>query len=182
MRYENFEELELYCYRVASVVGLLSIEIFGYQNPACRDYAVYLGKALQFTNILRDVKTDAARGRIYLPLDELKKFDVSEDEILDCPIFRPLFARSPPASPNGQKIFTGWRGKPCPPKTASHGRRRTDGRGLLAVAAKTGARQIRCLRPGTAEIEQAAQAGADFSILAAFRLRASIRRTTERRK
>ena len=82
-RYENFEQLELYCYRVASVVGLLSIEIFGYQNPATRDYAVYLGKALQLTNILRDVKNDAARGRIYLPLDELKKFNVSEKEIFD---------------------------------------------------------------------------------------------------
>ena len=81
-RYENFEQLELYCYRVASVVGLLSIEIFGYQNPACRDYAVYLGKALQLTNILRDVSTDAERGRIYLPLNELKKSGVSPDEIL----------------------------------------------------------------------------------------------------
>jgi len=83
LRYENYDELELYCYRVASVVGLLSIEIFGYQNPACRDYAVYLGKALQLTNILRDVKNDAARGRIYLPQSELKKFNVSEQEILD---------------------------------------------------------------------------------------------------
>ena len=55
-RYENYEQLELYCHRVASVVGLLSIEIFGYQNAACRDYAVYLGKALQLTNILRDVR------------------------------------------------------------------------------------------------------------------------------
>jgi 15-cis-phytoene synthase len=82
-RYENLEQLELYCYRVASVVGLLSIEIFGYKNPVCRDYAVYLGKALQLTNILRDVKNDAARGRIYLPLDALKKFGVSEAEILD---------------------------------------------------------------------------------------------------
>ncbi|HLX94171.1 MAG TPA: presqualene diphosphate synthase HpnD [Verrucomicrobiae bacterium] len=81
-RYENFEQLDLYCYRVASVVGLLSIEIFGYRNPACRDYAVFLGKALQLTNILRDVKTDAGRGRIYLPLDELKKHGVSPDEIL----------------------------------------------------------------------------------------------------
>lgn len=83
LRYESFKELELYCHRVASVVGLLSIEIFGYQNPACRDYAVYLGKALQLTNILRDVKNDAARGRIYLPQSELKIFHVSEDEILD---------------------------------------------------------------------------------------------------
>jgi phytoene synthase len=81
-RYENFEQLELYCYRVASVVGLLSIEIFGYQNPGCRHYAVYLGKALQLTNILRDVKTDARRGRIYLPLEELKKFGVTPEEIL----------------------------------------------------------------------------------------------------
>ena len=82
-RYETFEQLELYCHRVASVVGLLSIEIFGYKNPATRDYAIYLGKALQLTNILRDVKTDAERGRIYLPQRELKKFNVSEKEILD---------------------------------------------------------------------------------------------------
>lgn len=81
-RYETFEQLDLYCHRVASVVGLLSIEIFGYRNPATRDYAVYLGKALQLTNILRDVKTDAARGRIYLPQTELKQFGVGEDEIL----------------------------------------------------------------------------------------------------
>lgn len=81
-RYDNYEMLERYCYHVASVVGLLSIEIFGYKNPACRDYAVHLGKALQITNILRDVKTDAARGRIYLPQAELKKFRVTEDEIL----------------------------------------------------------------------------------------------------
>ncbi len=82
LRYDNYEALELYCHRVASVVGLLSIEIFGYKNPACRDYAVYLGKALQLTNILRDVKNDAARGRIYLPQSELKKFSVSEADIL----------------------------------------------------------------------------------------------------
>ena len=81
-RYENFEQLEPYCHRVASVVGLLSIGIFGYKNPACRDYAVHLGKALQLTNILRDVRTAAKRGRIYLPLSELKKFNVTEDEIL----------------------------------------------------------------------------------------------------
>jgi len=82
LRYENYEQLELYCYRVASVVGLLSIEIFGYQNPACHDYALHLGKALQLTNILRDVKNDAARGRIYLPQSELKKFNVSEADLL----------------------------------------------------------------------------------------------------
>jgi phytoene synthase len=81
-RYEDFEALELYCYRVASVVGLLSIEIFGYQNPACRDYAVHLGKALQLTNILRDVRTDAERGRIYFPLSELARFKILPEEIL----------------------------------------------------------------------------------------------------
>jgi phytoene synthase len=81
-RYETFADLEQYCYRVASVVGLLSIEIFGYSNAACRDYAIYLGKALQLTNILRDVKTDAERGRIYLPLSELARFKVTEEEIL----------------------------------------------------------------------------------------------------
>jgi phytoene synthase len=81
-RYETYEALEQYCYRVASVVGLLSVEIFGYQDPACRDYAVYLGKALQLTNILRDVRTDAERGRIYLPQSELERCKVSQDEIL----------------------------------------------------------------------------------------------------
>jgi len=81
-RYETYRELEEYCYRVASVVGLLSIEIFGYQNPACRDYATCLGKALQLTNILRDVRSDAERGRIYLPLAELARHGVSEQEIL----------------------------------------------------------------------------------------------------
>jgi len=81
-RYETYEQLELYCFRVASVVGLLSIEIFGYKNPACHDYAIYLGKALQFTNILRDVRTDAERGRIYIPQTELARFNVSEQDIL----------------------------------------------------------------------------------------------------
>jgi len=82
-RYETMAGLEQYCYRVASVVGLLSIEIFGYQNPACRSYADSLGKALQLTNILRDVRTDAERGRIYLPKESLARFDVRENEILN---------------------------------------------------------------------------------------------------
>jgi phytoene synthase len=81
-RYETYDALELYCYRVASVVGLLSIEIFGYQNPATRQYAIHLGKALQLTNILRDVKGDAERGRIYLPQAELARFKVLPEEIL----------------------------------------------------------------------------------------------------
>jgi len=81
-RYADYEQLDRYCYRVASVVGLLSIEIFGYQDAACRDYAVHLGKALQLTNILRDVRTDAGRGRIYLPLSELARAQVAPEEIL----------------------------------------------------------------------------------------------------
>jgi len=81
-RYAGFAVLEQYCYRVASVVGLLSIEIFGYQHPGSRDYAVSLGQALQLTNILRDVRTDADRGRIYLPLEELERCGVQPDEIL----------------------------------------------------------------------------------------------------
>jgi phytoene synthase len=81
-RYENYEQLELYCYRVASVVGLLSIEVFGYRDTACRDYAVYLGKALQLTNILRDIRSDGERGRIYLPLSELARCQISPEEIL----------------------------------------------------------------------------------------------------
>lgn len=94
-RYATREELEVYCHRVASVVGLLSIEIFGYRNPACRQYAVFLGKALQLTNILRDVRVDAERGRIYLPLSELARCQVREEEILGfeySPRFRDLAA------------------------------------------------------------------------------------------
>jgi 15-cis-phytoene synthase len=81
-RYQTFEQLEQYCYRVASVVGLLSVEIFGYQNPDCRQYAIYLGQALQLTNILRDVRNDAERGRIYFPLAELERHQVSPEQIL----------------------------------------------------------------------------------------------------
>lgn len=81
-RFADWAELEVYCYRVASAVGLLSIEIFGYRNPACRDYAVALGKAFQLTNILRDIRNDAERGRIYLPRAELDRFAVPPEEIL----------------------------------------------------------------------------------------------------
>ena len=81
-RYETLADLEVYCYRVASVVGLLIIEIFGYTNSACRDYAIYLGKALQLTNILRDVRNDAERGRLYIPRAECKRWGVSPDDIL----------------------------------------------------------------------------------------------------
>lgn len=81
-RYATWDELHLYCRRVASAVGLLCIEIFGHRNPRSRDYAVELGVALQLTNILRDLDVDARRGRIYLPTEDLERFGVSEEEIL----------------------------------------------------------------------------------------------------
>ena len=81
VRYETFEELQRYCYRVASAVGLVSIEIFGYRNPTCRDYAIQLGLALQVTNIIRDVGKDLGNGRIYLPQEDLARFEYSESDL-----------------------------------------------------------------------------------------------------
>ena len=80
-QYATFEELRVYCYRVASAVGLVSIEIFGYRNPDCREYAIQLGLALQMTNILRDVRKDLENGRIYLPQDDLARFGYSAEGI-----------------------------------------------------------------------------------------------------
>jgi phytoene synthase len=82
-RYADFKQLQLYCYRVASVVGLLSVQIFGFKNRKTLKYAHDLGMAFQLTNIIRDVGEDARRNRIYLPLDELQKFGVSESDILN---------------------------------------------------------------------------------------------------
>ncbi len=81
-RYETFDDLSLYCYRVASTIGLIAIEIFGYTNPRTRDYAVNLGKAMQLVNILRDIQSDAQRGRIYLPREDLDQFGVRPGELL----------------------------------------------------------------------------------------------------
>jgi phytoene synthase len=81
VRYETFEALRLYCYRVASAVGLVSIEIFGYRDAACRDYAIQLGLALQVTNIIRDVGKDLGNGRIYLPQEDLARFGYSEADL-----------------------------------------------------------------------------------------------------
>lgn len=81
VRFANFEELNLYCYRVAGVVGLLSASIFGYKNKQTLEYAKKLGLALQLTNIIRDVYEDSQRDRLYLPLDELEKFSVTEKDI-----------------------------------------------------------------------------------------------------
>lgn len=82
-RYADFEQLALYCYRVASVVGLLSAQIFGYSHPATLEYAHDLGMAFQLTNIIRDVGEDARRGRIYIPLDELERAGVTEEQLLN---------------------------------------------------------------------------------------------------
>ncbi len=81
-RYKSFEDLQLYCYRVASTVGLMCIEIFGYKHPSTKQFAVDLGIALQMTNILRDIGKDAKNGRIYLPQEDLAKFNYTEKEIL----------------------------------------------------------------------------------------------------
>jgi phytoene synthase len=91
-RYATFDDLRPYCLRVASAVGLASIEIFGYENPGTRDYAIELGLALQITNIVRDVAVDASRDRIYLPLEDLARFGVTEQALLEA-IRNPLGPR-----------------------------------------------------------------------------------------
>jgi phytoene synthase len=82
VRYADFPALEAYCHRVAGVVGLMSAEIFGYEDPATRTYARDLGIAFQLTNIIRDVGDDARRGRIYLPQDDLARFGVAPADVL----------------------------------------------------------------------------------------------------
>jgi len=80
-RYPTFEALAEYCRRVASTVGLICIEIFGYRDPASRMYAVNLGMALQLTNIIRDVAVDMRQGRVYLPVEDLVRFGVTEEAL-----------------------------------------------------------------------------------------------------
>ena len=95
-RYRDFDELRVYCRRVASAVGLICLPIFGCGDERSRDYAIDLGIALQLTNILRDLKSDAARGRIYVPLDEIAACGYSEEELLEgarTPAFLELMRR-----------------------------------------------------------------------------------------
>jgi phytoene synthase len=95
IQYQTFDDLKLYCYRVASVVGLVCIHVFGYRDPAAEPLAEQCGLALQLTNIIRDVKEDAAMGRVYLPEEDLAKFGLSAAELLsepDAARFRPLLA------------------------------------------------------------------------------------------
>jgi phytoene synthase len=81
-RYETFSDVRMYCYRVASTVGLIGLEIFGYEDPVVRELGEDLGIGMQLVNILRDVKEDAERGRIYLPLAELREHGVSEEDVM----------------------------------------------------------------------------------------------------
>ncbi len=93
VQYKTFEDLKLYCYRVASVVGLVCIHIFGYRDPAAETLAEQCGLAFQLTNIIRDVKEDAAMGRVYLPEEDLAKFDLTAADLFaasDAARFRPL--------------------------------------------------------------------------------------------
>ena len=94
--YRTFEDLRQYCYRVASVVGLVCIHVFGYRDPAAEELAERCGLAFQLTNIIRDVKEDAGLGRVYLPAEDLAKFNLSITDLLKTPAdpvqFRPLLA------------------------------------------------------------------------------------------
>lgn len=83
-RYGSFDELKLYCHRVAGVVGCLIARILGFSNPKTLEYADKMGLALQLTNIIRDVGEDARQGRIYLPIEEMQKFDVPANVIMQC--------------------------------------------------------------------------------------------------
>ena len=125
-RYATFADLRVYCERVASAVGLASIEIFGYDDPRTRDYAVELGLALQLTNILRDVAADAARDRLYLPLEDLARFGVTEEELLAA-------ARGPRRAPRG-------RPRPAPRLRGGPGPVALRGRGLAAARGATAGR------------------------------------------
>ena len=95
VEYKTFEDLRLYCYRVASVVGLVCIHVFGYRDPEAEPLAERCGLAFQLTNIIRDVKEDASMGRVYLPEEDLVKFGLSASELMASPDparFRPLLA------------------------------------------------------------------------------------------
>jgi phytoene synthase len=93
LHYRSFKDLERYCYHVASVVGLVCIRIFGYTDPAAEPLAERCGLAFQLTNIIRDIKEDAALGRVYLPAEDLEQFGIAPDQLrggVDCKGLRPL--------------------------------------------------------------------------------------------
>lgn len=122
-RYRTFEELKHYCYRVAGAVGLISLEIFSYRDPKAREYAIDLGIAMQLTNILRDVREDLQRGRIYLPLRELERFGYSEEELIQniingrlIELMRFQVARARDYFERGRRLlrYLPSRSRPCP--------------------------------------------------------------------
>jgi len=82
-KYSTFDELDEYCYKVASTVGLICLEIFGYKNPSTRDFAINLGKALQLTNIIRDIQIDLKIGRIYIPTEDINKYNKINQDLFD---------------------------------------------------------------------------------------------------
>lgn len=82
-RFETFDDLREYCYLVASAVGLICIEIFGYEDPTAGEYAVDFGIAMQLTNIIRDIREDAERDRIYIPMEDIRRFGYSESELME---------------------------------------------------------------------------------------------------
>jgi 15-cis-phytoene synthase len=116
-RYETFDALAEYCRRVASAVGLVCVEIFGYRDPAARIYAIELGMALQLTNIIRDVASDLRQGRVYLPVEDLARFGVAEDALhagrvtpavqallrFECERARSYYAAAAAALPRGDR-------------------------------------------------------------------------------
>ncbi len=89
-RYETFEDLYQYCYRAASVVGLVTLHVFGFQNREALQYGEYCGIALQLTNIIRDIPEDLSRGRIYIPREDLKRFQVTEQMLKEGQLKGPL--------------------------------------------------------------------------------------------
>lgn len=91
-RYQTFDDLYQYCYRVAGVVGLICLKVFGTKSPAAKEYAVNLGLAFQLTNILRDVGADAERDRIYLPLEDLHAFSCPESDLIE-KVYSPAFVK-----------------------------------------------------------------------------------------
>jgi phytoene synthase len=92
VRYPTFDALSEYCRRVASAVGLICVEIFGYRNDGTREYAVNLGMALQLTNIIRDIAADLARGRVYLPREDLDRFGVDDAQLRAGVVTQPVRA------------------------------------------------------------------------------------------
>jgi len=122
-RYQTFEELKKYCYGVASAVGLISLEIFGYHGPEAKEHAIDLGIAMQLTNILRDIKEDLERDRIYLPQEDLERFGYSEGELQQgiandsfCKLMQFEIARAREYFAQGRQLlkYLPLRSRPCP--------------------------------------------------------------------